>query len=340
MYGLGYGLSKMMEGATGGAVKGQLTNMILSDREKERAATKDYRERSLGHKEKELDLRTRESESKEDLAKTKLSMGVVKTALDLVKDAPFDMKEQIASDYVKKVYPKDMVAPTIKFRGSQLTFSFPATADREGAEITGDETILMPAVNAGYHRPDKLNEILLRMFDKSEKNPMGLGLAKVKILPKEKGKEYQPQLFTGPGDATKWVAPGQPVPEGYTQAGSDKGRSDFERAYQQYVLKPENAGKTRAEFRSSAWSKSDSRGELTDSAVLQNIREISDFDSFKTSMMWERYLVYQKEGFSKAEALNKVQQELSSKDDSKAETRTIKGKTYKKVGDGKWMRTQ
>jgi len=59
-------------------------------------------------------------------------------------------------------------------------------------------------------------------------------------------------------------------------------------------------------------------GELTDNAVLQNIREIANFDTKGTARMWNKYLQHKKSGLDRAEALNMVQQEFdtgASKDD-------------------------
>jgi len=56
MYGLGYGLSKMTEGASAGALKGRLTQMGLEEKEKTRQAATGYQTAILAQGERGLDI--------------------------------------------------------------------------------------------------------------------------------------------------------------------------------------------------------------------------------------------------------------------------------------------
>ena len=84
--------------------------------------------------------------------------------------------------------------------------------------------------------------------------------------------------------------------------------TDFEVAYQQKTKDPEFAHLTRDEFRTKHWTKPS--GELTDNAVLENIREIVDYDKEQAAVLWNRYLDHRKDGLTRQEALNKVQLEV------------------------------
>ena len=72
MYGLGYGLARMAEGASGGALKGKLTQMGLEEREKTRQSETDYRTATLAQGERGLDLREQGLAQQADVEQKKL----------------------------------------------------------------------------------------------------------------------------------------------------------------------------------------------------------------------------------------------------------------------------
>jgi len=72
MYGLGYGLARMAEGASGGALKGKLTQMGLEEREKTRQSETDYRTATLAQGERGLELREQGLAQQADFEQKKL----------------------------------------------------------------------------------------------------------------------------------------------------------------------------------------------------------------------------------------------------------------------------
>jgi len=72
MYGLGYGLARMAEGASGGALKGKLTQMGLEEKEKTRKSETDYRTATLAQGERGLDLREQGLAQQADIEQKKL----------------------------------------------------------------------------------------------------------------------------------------------------------------------------------------------------------------------------------------------------------------------------
>jgi len=94
-------------------------------------------------------------------------------------------------------------------------------------------------------------------------------------------------------------------------------------------------------FNNEVWNPK-TTGELTDGAVLQNIREMAlyldlpaDVDpETKSTEMFGSYLKYKKSGMDRADALNKVQQESAASKKSILRTGTHNGRKVIKYSDG------
>jgi hypothetical protein len=56
-------------------------------------------------------------------------------------------------------------------------------------------------------------------------------------------------------------------------------------------------------------------GGLTDSAVLQNIREITNYDQAKTAGMWSKYQGLRQQGMDRGQALEAIQNESVSEEE-------------------------
>ena len=196
MYGIGYGLGKMMEGATGGAVKGTMVNMAREEREKERTSTEQYREKSLGMQQQRID-------SEENRVKIQNHAAAFKIAFDIAQGSP-DPTATFASVFKGLDPESEVPSITLGETGTDMEISY------EGLGISGSKDHIMQAIGIISQNPDVTPQVLSKLAE--------LGLAKITVPKPEKAKEYQPQLFTGPGGATQWIKPGDPVPAGYVKS--------------------------------------------------------------------------------------------------------------------------
>lgn len=307
MYGLGYGLGKMMEGASAGAVKGTLQNMTMDQQNKDRQSLQTYRDKTLDQGQQRID-------SQEDQAKVQRNANAFKIAYDIAEKSP-DPQTTFSTVY-QSLNPEGD-APTVTFGEKEITITGPEY------EITGSKSHLRQALDIISKNPAISPQVLAKLNE--------LGLAKITATEKKDDSKGYGTLSEGQGvfnkDTGTIVTPATGSPEG----------SDFEKAYQQYAKTPGNEKKTRAEFKTEVWSKSQAAGELSDNSVLQNIRELASFDATKTSTMWDQYLAHRNEGLSRADALNKVQKKAAEEAgpvNKIVRTGIVDGKKVIKYDDG------
>jgi len=178
MYGIGYGLSKMMEGATGGAVKGTMANMALNQQEKDREATQAYREKTLEQGQQRIDNEQERFEIKRDVDAFRISY-------DIAKDSP-DPNAVFMSIY-KKLNPEGD-HPEVSFGEKDMEINF------KGLNIIGSQEHIRQALDIISRQP----EITPQVFQKLAE----LGLAKITV-PKAEAKKGFAVISPGQGVMSK-----------------------------------------------------------------------------------------------------------------------------------------
>lgn len=175
MYGLGYGLSKMVEGATTGLVEQKRYDETKAIREADRAAVMDYRN-------KDLALRERQMTEQEQAAKTARTAGALKSymeAFEKTGDKEFAQR-------VFKVYDPEGMVPDVAVIGKdEVEVAVP------GLKIKGKKKAIEQAIELIGKNPGRAQEILGQLNQ--------LGLAKIEVT---EGKEKEDKLYeVGPGNS-------------------------------------------------------------------------------------------------------------------------------------------
>jgi len=166
MYGIGYGLGKMMEGATGGAVKGTMVNMARGEREKERTSTEQYREKSLGMQQQRIDNETHR-------VKIQNHAQAFKAAYDIAQGAP-DPGATFATVF-KSLDPESEV-PKVTFGETDMEINY------EGLNIAGSKDAIVQAIGVISQNPDVTPQVLSKLAE--------LGLAKITVPKKDASKGF------------------------------------------------------------------------------------------------------------------------------------------------------
>jgi len=166
MFDLGYGLGKMMEGASSGAVKGTMVNMARDERQKERTATEDYRNKSLGMQQQRID-------NEEDRIKIQHNANAFKIAYDIAQRSP-DPQATFSSIY-KSLNPEGE-APEITLGENDMEINYPTF------KIKGSKTELRQALEIISKNPEITPQVLLKLQE--------LGLATITVPKKDASKGF------------------------------------------------------------------------------------------------------------------------------------------------------
>jgi len=169
MYGIGYGLGKMMEGATGGAVKGTMFNMAREEREKERTSTEQYREKSLGMQQQRID-------SEENRVKIQNHAAAFKTAYDLAQGSPDP--EATFGTVFKSLDPESEI-PKVTFGETDIEINY------KGLIISGSKDHVMQAIEV-ISLSQKPEEVTPQVLSKLAE----LNLAKITVSKKDASKGF------------------------------------------------------------------------------------------------------------------------------------------------------
>jgi len=162
MYGLGFGLGKMMEGASGGAVQGSMDRMVWQ-REDERTRKEDE------YKEKQI----QRLEDQADIDKMRMSAEALKSAYSIAEKSPDP------DNVFKQVYSR--MNPTGEI--PQVTFSGPTMdINYQGFKMKGSRQQMLQAMDLISKHPERSPEIIGQLAQ--------LGLASVEIPEPKEDKRF------------------------------------------------------------------------------------------------------------------------------------------------------
>jgi hypothetical protein len=166
MYDIGFGLGKMMEGATGGAVKGQMINMARDERQQDRTSTEQYRNKTLGQGQQRID-------NDEHRIKIQQHATAFKTAYDIAQGSP-DPEGTFTSVF-KSLDPEGEI-PKVTFGETDMEISY------EGLNISGSKEHVVQAIGIISKNPEVTPQVLGKLAE--------LGLVKITVPKKGASKGF------------------------------------------------------------------------------------------------------------------------------------------------------
>ena len=175
MYDIGYGLSKMAEGATAGAAKGSLIKMQQGNVDRSFQAGQDQRQQTNTREQKKL-------ENEEQRLGIQRGATALTTAYNIAKNAPAESRNQLFTSLYGKLDPTGEV-PTVTWTDKDVQINY------QGWGIAGSKDQIFQGLGVIAKNPDVTPQVLRKLVE--------LGIAKINVTSPRKEKA----ITVSPGSA-------------------------------------------------------------------------------------------------------------------------------------------